>query len=106
MTARWRIVNIIGTAGNKCGCGTWKRHWENETGLRWPSYCGIHGCRNDAEVGAHIRLDDGRTGNYWYILPMCRACNGKKKNLRGARIDKGRCLAWARRSATCDTYFW
>ena len=65
MMARWRVVNIDGTAGNKCGCGTWKRHWENETGRRWPSYCGIHGCRNYAEVGAHVRLDDGRN---WKIL--------------------------------------
>jgi len=99
-----KIRNRNGTADKRCSCGTWKQHWMNVTGRRWPKTCGVLGCRNDAELGAHVQLDDGRSKERWYILPMCRPCNGKKHNLE-AKMDKRYYLAWARKSKTCDKYF-
>ena len=96
-----KILNIRGTTDCKCRCGTWKRHWINMTGNEWPKKCGVLGCRNPAQVGGHIRLDDRRTGNHWYILPMCFACNGRKGKLVGARMNPEIEIAWAQKAGTC-----
>ena len=98
-----KILNITGTAKLKCNCGTWKKHWKNWTGYKWPKKCGVKGCKNDAEVGAHVKYDDGRTGNHWYILPMCRAHNGMKHNLFDVSPDKRFWLAPANKARTCGS---
>ena len=98
-----KILNINGTAKLKCNCGTWKKHWENVTGSKWPKKCGVKGCKNGAEVGAHVKYDDGRTGDHWYILPMCRACNGKRRKLTDVSADKRFWVAWASRARTCGS---
>ena len=49
-----KIKNVRGTSRLTCNCGTWKKHWKNMTGLKWPRKCGIKGCGNPAEVGAHV----------------------------------------------------
>ena len=51
---------------------------KNMTGLKWPKKCGMRGCSNPAEVGAHVWYDDRRTGNHWYILPMCNSHNSNE----------------------------
>ena len=101
MPGGMRIRNVSGTTATKCGCRTWKRHWMNEIGRPWPKSCGVYGCSNTADVGAHVRFDDRRTGNHWYILPMCNHHNSLKSNLSDERMDKRFCVAWARKSKTC-----
>lgn len=99
-----KILNIKGTAELKCNCGTWKEHWKNMSGRnKWPRKCGVKGCRNDAKVGAHVKFDDGRTTDHWYILPMCRSCNGKKHNLTGVSADKRFWAIWANQAGTCGS---
>ena len=97
-----KIKNVKGTSRLTCNCRTWKKHWKNMTGLKWPKKCGIKGCSNPAEVGAHVQYDDRRTGNYWYILPMCNSHNAMKHNLKDERVDgRFRGDIWANRGGTC-----
>lgn len=53
----------------KCGCGTWIKHWENNSKAPL-SYCCATGCFQKAEVGGHVQrldIDD----NSWFIIPIC-----------------------------------
>lgn len=56
-------------------CGSWKQHWEYHTGLRAVECC-VQGCRNAAEVGAHVTaVRCQEAGNLVYIAPMCKKHN-------------------------------
>ena len=70
------VKNINGTSDNpKCPCGSWIRHWENYSGSsRW--LCAVCNCGNTATDGAHVQIKH-TTSNAWFIVPMCKACNGK-----------------------------
>ena len=65
----WR--NKRNTSERTCRCGTWKQHWLNRTGQRWPLSCTVDGCSGLAILGAHIVNDDGVER----IVPMCNSCN-------------------------------
>ena len=57
-------------------CGSWKQHWLNYSGARvWPEHCSVKGCTNPAHDGAHVQF---RHNGNWYIVPLCKACNGKR----------------------------
>lgn len=65
----------------------WFDLWKNATGESFPS-CAVTGCRNEAEVGAHVTfLSAGNrpaTGsNRVFICPLCKNCN----NQRGAKLS-------------------
>lgn len=96
-----KMKNVKGTSGLTCNCGTWKKHWKNMTGRKWPKKCGIRGCSNPAEVGAHVKYDDRRTGDHWYILPMCRFHNGMRQKLAGVHADRRLWVIWVNRAGTC-----
>lgn len=72
------VKNMEGTSGRKCVCTkgekTWIAHWERGTGLTRPEKCCAKGCRNDVEVGAHVREDDGDKRTPW-IVPFCQHHN-------------------------------
>lgn len=67
------VKNINGTAGNKCRCGSWLRHWEKYSGeIAGP--CAEVTCGKIAVDGAHVQ----KSGNHdqsWYIIPLCRVHN-------------------------------
>lgn len=72
-----KVHNIKGTSDRKPkGYNSWKDFWIDKTGRSWKSCCAI--CNNNAEVGAHVQKDGNNTENYWYIIPLCKACNAKK----------------------------
>lgn len=81
-----------------CNCGTWKHHWEKLSGDKWPSECSVEKCRNEPEVGAHVICEDDISGEY--IVPLCKACNGKRDEV--FRLKSGTVLVTANLSKSCD----
>jgi hypothetical protein len=59
----------------KCGCDSWLQHWEINSGKKSDT-CSASGCSNKAEVGGHVLKRNVGDEN-WYIIPICKACNGK-----------------------------
>jgi hypothetical protein len=70
----YAVRNIAGTSANSCWCGNWIAHWRLATGSKRLT-CSVVGCLTQAQVGAHVQIDDGRFYRHWYIVPMCRAHN-------------------------------
>jgi hypothetical protein len=58
-----------------CGCESWLQHWENNSGKKADT-CSALNCSNNAEVGGHVQKRNG-DDNRWYIIPICKSCNGK-----------------------------
>lgn len=75
-----RIVNVEGTGDLRRNGKTWKEYWENHTGEAFPKFCGVYGCRKNATVGAHVKVEGD---DHWYIFPMCNVHNSQKKNFVG-----------------------
>jgi|SRR5690348_3409430 len=71
-----RVTNINGTSLNKCSCGSWLDHWVKFSRQPLPSYCTQTICLQKPEVGAHVQKA-GSTDQSWYIVPLCKAHNGK-----------------------------
>ncbi len=94
------VTNINGTSDNSCSCGSWLRHWlKFNTGRQSiPTICPA--CKNNrVEVGAHVQKSES-TDKSWYIVPLCKACNGKSAD---TKLDIGKCsLASANKSLTCE----
>jgi hypothetical protein len=91
--------NKGGTASRPvCKCGSWKNHWTNYSGQKWPNICSVDGCQEEAEVGAHIRNPDVEGE---YIAPFCSSCNtaGTDTNFT---LRTGINLVSANRSETCE----
>ena len=59
----------------KCVCEIWLQHWENNSGKK-AGDCSALGCSKKAEVGGHVQKKDA-SGDRWYIIPICKSCNGK-----------------------------
>ena len=66
----WKNKN--GTSNRTCNCGSWKNHWINNSGEKWPDRCSVLGCNNSATLGAHI-INNNVSGEY--IVPDCDSCN-------------------------------
>ncbi len=71
-----KVTNINNTSSNTCQCGSWLDHWKNYSGQSVPTYCPEEKCLSKPEVGAHVQKY-GSTDRSWYIVPLCKACNGK-----------------------------
>jgi len=69
-TKNWRNKN--GTKDRNCKCGSWKQHWINFSRKPWPSSCSVLGCKQPAEIGAHV-YNPEVSGEK--IVPMCKLCN-------------------------------
>jgi len=70
------VKNLNGTADNGCKCTSWLAHWKKFSGNS-VSTCTVKGCAGTDLVGGHVQKDS-TTDRAWYIIPICRACNGKK----------------------------
>lgn len=88
--------NKKGTSDRTCGCGSWKQHWLNASGEKWPTACSILGCSNTATLGAHI-INSEVSGEY--IVPACDSCNklNSEFDLKG-----GITLVSANKRKTCE----
>ena len=93
-TTGWK--NKGGTAERACKCGSWKQHWINFAGKKWPSDCSVKGCTAAPTLGAHIH-NPNVTGEK--IVPMCTTCNAKTDSFD---LNAGVTLVSANRSETCD----
>jgi hypothetical protein len=82
----------------QCGCGTWKQHWINVSGKKWPAKCAVDGCENSAEVGAHIRNSKVEGVQ---IAPFCKECNAQGTDTEFTLKDDVK-LVSANRAQTCD----
>lgn len=79
MNTNHLVLNLNGTARKRCKCGSWLEHWYNATRSA-RSICATWGCSGDAEVGAHVRDQDNRSGHEHWIVPLCRGCNNKTED--------------------------
>jgi hypothetical protein len=91
----WKNKNR--TSDRKCKCGSWKQHWINMSGKKWPSKCSVEGCLETPSEGVHIININGISGEW--IVPGCFSCNGKSDvfSLRAGTI-----LVSANRHETCE----
>ena len=72
-----RVSNINGISDSACTCGSWLDHWEKFSGQSLTTFCPQVTCVQKPAVGAHVQKDaSGDSG--WYIVPLCKAHNGKK----------------------------
>ena len=69
--------NMRNTSERTCSCGSWKDHWKNYSGHRWPATCSVEGCFAEPVLGAHVKRDNDASG---YIVPMCDSCNKKSEH--------------------------
>lgn len=72
-----KVKNINNTSDNKCFCSSWLDHWKKFSNQALPSFCSEVNCRKSPEVGAHVQKDVS-SDNAWYIIPLCKDCNGRK----------------------------
>lgn len=88
--------NKGGTGERNCKCGSWKRHWLNFSGQKWPKECSVKGCNNEPTLGAHV-ISYTKKGER--IVPMCAACN---KRTDSFALKKNAVDVSANRSETCE----
>jgi hypothetical protein len=72
-----KVRHINGISDNACKCGSWLDHWLKFSGQPLLSYCSEEKCLQNPEVGAHVQKG-GSFNDSWYIIPLCKAHNGKK----------------------------
>ena len=65
-----KLKFIIGESNKTCKCGNWLAHWRKFSGHPL-TYCPIDGCREEIEVGAHVKKYGTSDGNH-YIIPLCK----------------------------------
>ncbi len=88
--------NKVGTQNRECKCGSWKQHWINNSGERWPEKCSISGCSNAATLGAHV-YNPNVSGEK--IIPACDSCNKKTGEFS---LKAGVTLVSANKKETCE----
>jgi hypothetical protein len=74
MHTHYSVINVGGTSGRKCACGSWLAHWRKYS-KSTRAMCSVLGCSSDAAHGAHVMLVDKRHDRGHYIVPMCNGCN-------------------------------
>lgn len=94
ITTGWK--NKSGTKNRQCKCGSWKIHWMNYSGQKWPEKCSVQGCSNAAEVGAHV-YNNEVAGEQ--IIPACKACNQRTDSFS---LKSGTTLVSANKQKTCE----
>jgi len=70
------VKNLNDTSTNKCKCDSWLAHWEKFSS-KTAGKCVVLNCNNLVEVGAHVQKHS-LVDKDWYIIPICKSCNGKK----------------------------
>ena len=70
-----KVKNLHNTSGRTpAGFPSWIDYWEWKTGRKWPKYCCVAGCLEEAAVGAHVKKV-GSADNRWFIVPLCKKHN-------------------------------
>jgi hypothetical protein len=93
------VRNVTGSSWRKCCCESWIAHWSYfSAGARHT--CARLGCPNEAQVGAHVRIQDRRMAPIMYIVPLCKACN-HCRNGEPMYIDRRTHLVKANVAQTC-----
>lgn len=93
-----KVKNLKGTGPMDCKCGTWKKHWiNNSKGKAWPSQCIAIGCTEAATEGGHVIKVDSSDKNH-YIIPIGYSHNGVDKEYYVAENY----FVSANKSETCD----
>ncbi len=90
----WKNKN--GTGDRECKCGSWKKHWINNSGKSWPMLCSVKDCNNSATLGAHV-TNSKVSGEK--IIPACDSCNKLQSEYS---LKGGTTLVSANKSNTCD----
>lgn len=72
------VHNLNNTADRQPpkGYDTWRQWWEAKKKHKFGT-CSCYDCANSAIVGAHVQKHSS-SDRKWYIVPLCRECNGKK----------------------------
>ena len=100
----YAVRNINGTTKNKCDCKSWLAHWRFASGsIR--GVCAVVPCNNEAQVGAHVRIVDGRCYQSWWIVPFCKKHN-HYRNTEEMFIDCRTVLISANVRVTCQRGDW
>lgn len=94
-----KVKNLNGTSQTTCKCGSWLKHWESFSGKKAPKYCVVNNCLSTDLVGAHVQRDS-YADKSWYIIPICKSCNGKHG--QDLTISDSTTLVSANKSKTCD----
>lgn len=95
-----KVKNLGGTGPKDCKCGSWKKHWKNNSkGKSWPAYCVAIGCWETELVGGHVKKV-GSTDNDHYIIPICSKHNGLGTDKEYDVTDDH--FVSANKSETCD----
>ena len=88
--------NKVGTANRSCACGSWKKHWINNSTKQWPGNCSVQKCTSSATDGAHV-INTSVTGER--IVPMCSPCNQLTSSFN---LKNNVTLTSANKSDTCE----
>ena len=56
-------------------CGTWIAHWKKHKRMI-PTVCRGCGGTGMELVGGHVNKVGNYTDDRWYIVPLCKSCNG------------------------------
>jgi hypothetical protein len=95
-----KVKNLGGTGPKDCKCGTWKKHWQNNSkGKAWPSQCIAIGCSETASVGGHVKKTDSYDNDH-YIIPIGYSHNALGTDKEYA-VSDGYFVS-ANKSETCD----
>lgn len=94
-----KVKNLNGTSDNTCKCGSWLKHWEKFSGKSVPTYCCVTSCTGKDLIGGHVQKDSS-TDKSWYIIPICKTCNGKQGE--DLIISDTTVLVSANKSETCE----
>jgi hypothetical protein len=115
----FRVRNIANTTnvcqgGEKwkrvCRCGSWINHWRTGVLLYFPNIhpdvflnptCYVRGCSNPWKVGAHVLEVDGRSTQYWKIVPFCKTHNNRSFTM-DVFLRKDAILVPASQQDTCS----
>jgi len=96
-----KVLNINGTTGLSCKCGSWLDHWKKFSGQEC-KWCSQEKCTNAPDVGAHVQKATP-TDNNWYIIPLCHTHNKATSELE---IMESRVLVSANKAQTCEKPTW
>lgn len=92
-----KVININGTSGRKCNCGSWIEHWRNFSN-QTATICRASGCSNQVIDGAHVKKYNS-LDNKEYIVPFCKQHNQQKEGF--IELVNGTVLVPANRNLTC-----
>ncbi len=68
------VKNVQGTSSSRYQISGLSQKYERAAGC-YPDTCQVYGCSKQATATAHVRMDDGRRGGQWGVVPTCAEHN-------------------------------